>query len=172
MKPKTIFSLLALLLPVLLLAQPSPKQQFGAFGYLGVNRSQIDGDAYEGYRKYGIRGGIGVNVLLSPLIYTSIGFGFSQFGSRASQNEQAEQARTAINLTLNTVELPVMVHFRIGDRRATTKKYNFGLYQSPELHVGLAVNRTTGRRVKVDGNLIRLTGRQNFVSVIDEYKDW
>ncbi len=152
-------------------AQPAKDQQFGAFAYLGLNLAQIDGDAYTGYNQPGLRGGLGVNLLWSPKLYTSIGFGYSQLGSRASRAEKLEQSGAAINLRLHTIEVPLLFHLRLGDRKATTKKTNYALYRSAELQLGVAVNRTTGRRVRSTGNLALLSARENFVTVIDQYQD-
>jgi hypothetical protein len=163
--------LVFLLLPLFLEAQPDKNQRFGAFGYAGVNLAQIEGDSYSGYNKIGARAGIGVSILWSPKIYTSLGFGFSQLGSQASRSEQSEDAGAAIDLRLNTVELPLLFHFRLGDRKATTKKTNYGLYRSGEIQVGVAVNRTTGRRVSELGIIELLTEKEYFTAALENFED-
>ncbi|WP_026231717.1 outer membrane beta-barrel protein [Neolewinella persica] len=160
-----------MLLPFFLGAQPDKYQRFSAFGYTGVNLAQIEGDSYSGYNKIGARAGIGVNILWSPKIYTSLGFGFSQLGSQASRSEQSEDAGAAIDLRLNTVELPLLFHFRLGDTKATTRKTNYGLYRSGEIQIGVAVNRTTGRRVKELGIIELLTEKENYTAELENYEN-
>ena len=160
----------ALFLSLGLAAQPDPNQRFAAFGYAGLNLAQIDGDYYFGYNKAGIRFGVGAHIVIKPKWYTSVGLGFNQLGTRPSRKERNERNLATIDLRLNVVEVPVLLHYRLGDKNAYTKKLNYQLYRSSEIQFGLAVSRTVGTRVERTGRASQFAAREDFVAVQDQYK--
>lgn len=167
---RPLYLLLLLSLPGLCPAQPDTDQRFAAFVYGGSNFAQIDGDYYFGYNKLGVRLGIGANILWSPKFYTSVGLGFNQSGARAGRSEKYERGGARIDLRLNNVEVPVLMHYRLGKKDEYTKKANHRLYRSSEIQFGLSLSRTTGVRFNREGLVTQLPRKENFVAVRDQYE--
>ncbi|CAH1000356.1 hypothetical protein LEM8419_01509 [Neolewinella maritima] len=159
----------SVLLPILLTAQPDPDQRFAAFAYAGPNFAQVDGDYYSGYNKFGMRFGVGAHVLGTPKWYTSIGLGFAQGGARPGRSEKYRRGNSTINLRINTVEVPLLFNYRLGDKTAYTAKSNFKLYRSIVLHLGVALSRVTGTSFSRTGSANQLPIKENFVAVEDSF---
>jgi hypothetical protein len=167
-----LYILSVLLFPVLLLAQPDRNQKFAAAGYLGLNLSQIDGDYYFGYNQPGWRFGVETQYLARPKFFFSLGIGFAQSGSRPSGKERDERAYNSVSLRLNSVEVPLLFNYRLGNKAATGSKQNFGLFRSGTIQLGLALNRLTGYRISSTGRISQLERNQNFTAVEAEFEDF
>lgn len=155
-----------------LTAQPQKNQRFAAFVYGGPNFSQIDGDYYFGYNKPGFRFGVGANVLWTPKLFGSIGLGFSQGGSRPSRSEKYNRGGATIDIRLNNIEIPVMMHYRLGKKHQYTRKEDYKLYRSSEIQFGLIASRNTSVRVNRVGSSSLLPIKENFVSVQDQFREF
>ncbi|OAV44763.1 outer membrane beta-barrel protein [Lewinella sp. 4G2] len=155
-----------------LCAQPGAKQKFAAAAYAGVNLSQIDGDYYFGYNKIGVRFGAETQILLTPKSFVTVGVGFAQAGAKSNRSERKERGNNAIDLRLNTVEVPLLYNLRLGNKRFAGKKDNFKLYRSGVLQLGFVVSRLTSYTIETSGKTERLPRNFNFAAVEDEYRDW
>ncbi len=83
----------------------------------GFSPSQVHGDAYSGFHKLGIMGGVGVESVFSEKVSMNLSFLFIQKGARKNQNP-AKNDLTYYYLNLNYVEVPVLVTY-------TQKKFLF-----------------------------------------------
>jgi hypothetical protein len=155
-----------------LAAQPERNQKFAAAGYLGLNLSQIDGDYYFGYNQPGLRFGVETQYLARPKYYFSLGIGYSQTGSRPSGKERDERAYNSVNLRLNSVEVPLLFHYRLGNKAATGRKQDYGLFRSGTIQVGVAMNRLIGYTVGSTGRVERLDRNENFTAVEADFEDF
>ena len=91
-----------LLFPFCLFSQ----EKNGAFNLLinmGVTPAQIHGDAYSGYHKVGLIGGLGVESVFNEKIKMSLSFLFVQKGARKNQNPEKNDF-TSYYVNLNYVE--------------------------------------------------------------------
>ena len=132
-------------------AQPDRNQRFAAAAYLGGNFSQIHGDAFFGYNKPGLRFGIETQYLLRPEYFLTVGVGFAQEGARPDRREIDAEGGNAVELRLSTVEVPFLFNYRIGDKKATGRRYNYGLYREAVLQAGVKLTRLTGFRTSNRG---------------------
>ncbi len=139
-------------------AQPDRNQKFAAAGYFGVNFSQIHGDSYFGYNNTGLRFGIETQYLLDPQYFISIGIGFTQEGATPDNKEVKERGDNAPKIDINMVEIPMLFNYRLGSKQGRGKKYNYALYRSTVLQVGVKLTRLIGYRTSnrgFFGSLIR-----------------
>lgn len=102
---KKILNLLILLLPVCVFGQ-----HFNGGLVVGGVVSQIDGDTYEGYHKYGFHGGGFVNYRLSKHSQLQLEMQFIQKGSRKNANLEKEDPGSYL-LRLNYLEVPVLYQY-------------------------------------------------------------
>ena len=89
-------------------ASSATAQSFKAHAVLGLNATQIDGDALWGYNQAGILGGIKVSLPLSDAVSAQAGMLYSAKGSR---NSEYEPGFTIIRLSY--LELPVEIQGRL-----------------------------------------------------------
>ncbi len=73
----------------------------------GFNASQIDGDDFAGFNKFGLSAGAKVGYFIKPSISLSTELLFNQSGSRSSLN--IGSPTELIKIHLNYVELPVLI---------------------------------------------------------------
>ena len=109
-----------LFLPFLFFSQ---EQKNGAFNLLinaGVSPAQVHGDAYSGYHKIGVIGGVGVESVFSEKVKMSLSFLFIQKGAQKNQNPQKNDF-TSYYLNLNYVEVPILLTY------TSNKKYIFDI---------------------------------------------
>jgi hypothetical protein len=118
-----------LLFFILLAAHPAKGQRFRANLYAGLNLSQIDGDQLAGYNQPGIGGGIQTNVILNGRWEWSLGISYAQQGARKNSFSGNAALR---NIRLNTIEVPLMIHFN---------EWKF------QIGTGIAFNRLMSARV-------------------------
>jgi len=97
-----------LLFGVFIGLHPAEAQRFRANLHGGFNLSQIDGDQLAGYDQPGLAGGIQTNVVLNQRWEWSLGLSYVQQGARKNALSGAAALR---NIRLNTVEMPLMLHF-------------------------------------------------------------
>ncbi|MEM9834903.1 MAG: porin family protein [Bacteroidota bacterium] len=84
-------------------------QTFQASVLAGFNMSQIDGDELSGFNSLGFNGGLRVLAVLSDRWRVGPELLFSQQGSRRGVNEFTSDFE---RVSLNTVEVPLMVYFK------------------------------------------------------------
>lgn len=77
-------------------------QRFTASAVGGINISQINGDGYAGYNKWGLTGGARVSYEVYPKMDMSIEMLYSQRGSRNGNQE------APFHINLNYVEIPLL----------------------------------------------------------------
>ena len=118
--------LLTLLISGTLSAQQrrSPDRRFDAGLTLGVNAAQIDGDFQAGYKKLGLSAGVRAEAAISPRFYLSFELLYSQRGSRPKSDTRL----AVVDMDLNFVEAPVLVHLRINkaEARKLATYFQFG----------------------------------------------
>ncbi|OAV45197.1 hypothetical protein [Lewinella sp. 4G2] len=134
-------TLLFLTFSLALTAQPDRNQKFAAAAMVGLNMSQIHGDRYFGYRKPGIRFGVETQVLFRPELFLTVGVGYSREGAQPNAEEIRIDGGNGTQLNLSMIQVPILLNYRIGNRKATGKRDNFALYRSPILQVGAKVTR-------------------------------
>lgn len=91
---------------------------FGGF-VIGMNPTQIDGDNFSGYHKFGLNTGLISFVKMSPKVVASLELLFSQKGARNVElyNSPAVGSVPIIyTAKLNYVEIPVMLHYQVQER--------------------------------------------------------
>jgi len=91
---------------------PEPKIFNGGL-ILGANFTQVDGDYYYGYHKVGLTAGGTVCIHFSNTVGLSMDLLYSQKGSRSEVVSQSIAIGTYVesyHMTLNYVEVPVMLH--------------------------------------------------------------
>ncbi len=87
----------------------SVAQTFEGALLFGANLSQIDGDLLAGFNQPGINAGARVTINLSERWKGSMGLQFAQAGSSFSKGDPANALYDKIRL--NTVEVPLLMHF-------------------------------------------------------------
>jgi hypothetical protein len=111
---RVIFILL--ILPLLAISQePSPtvNSNKNAFNLLltgGCSPSQVHGDAYSGFNKIGVMGGIGVESVFSEKMAMNLSFLFIQKGAQKNQNPDKGDY-SAYYLNLNYLEVPLIITY-------------------------------------------------------------
>lgn len=73
----------------------------------GINASQIDGDDFAGFNKFGLSGGLKVGYYIKPSISLSTELLFNQSGSRSSL--RIGSPVEDIKIHLNYLELPILI---------------------------------------------------------------
>ncbi|MEN0005952.1 MAG: outer membrane beta-barrel protein [Bacteroidota bacterium] len=88
------------------------QQRFRASIMAGGNLSQIDGDRLQGYNRIGLNVGAKVAAMLTDTgrWQLSLEINYSQRGSSSTPTDDPNSIYESIRL--NTVEVPVMVHFK------------------------------------------------------------
>lgn len=109
MNTNFFYLFLFLLLSTQLQAQDESDRRFKAGVVLGVNLSQIDGDALAGYNQPGLNGGLEVTTVLTDRFDVSLEFLFSQKGANKTNDDF--EAAIIRNIRLNYVETPVFINF-------------------------------------------------------------
>lgn len=104
---RLLFSLL-IFLPVLVFAQ-----RFNGGIIAGGNVSQLDGDTYQGYHKFGFLGGAYVNYRFSRHSQVQMELEYIQKGSR--KNGDSVDVSTYL-LRLHYLEIPVLYQFFLNDK--------------------------------------------------------
>lgn len=85
-------------------------QTFRASALAGLNVSQIDGDDLIGFNQFGYNAGLRVVAVLNDRWRVGPEILYSQVGSRRGANEL--NASDFDRVTMNTVEVPLMVYFK------------------------------------------------------------
>jgi hypothetical protein len=144
MKHISFFAIILLIMNVKLFAQQEPEKSiFTATAILGFNASQIDGDNYAGYSKFGLNVGARAGVKFAPNWEVDFEILFSQQGSQSSLNRD-------FVLDLNYIEIPILVHYKDWLVKSETgrsfHRFHFGL--------GASYNRLLyGKLSEVNGTL-------------------
>ena len=113
---KNLFFLL--LIPFALFAQEK-NSAFNLLLSLGVTPAQVHGDAYSGFNKIGIMGGVGIERKFSEKVSASLSFLFIQKGARKNQNVEKFDYN-AYYLNMNYLEVPILITY-------TQKKFIFDI---------------------------------------------
>lgn len=93
-------------------AQLQPR--FKAALVAGANASQIDGDNLAGYHRWGFNGGGRVYAMLNDNLSLSVELLYTQKGSSSTKHEL--QPDSAVRVTINYAEIPVMFNYHDQDR--------------------------------------------------------
>jgi len=102
-----------------------PGQRFNAGITAGVNFSQMDGDYYVGYDKFGIQMGVRGIAKLSPKFDLAIEMLFSQRGSR--DPDERVPGGNARQITLNYVDIPILVHYHYQKENKLNISFDVGV---------------------------------------------
>ena len=79
---------------------------FQALFHVGLNLSQIDGDTYWGYTKFGFDGGIGAMVRFHKYFSVSMELGYTMWGANANLVSNADKYR----VNANYVQVPISLN--------------------------------------------------------------
>ncbi|MDI9319851.1 MAG: porin family protein [Phycisphaerales bacterium] len=91
---------------------------FGGF-VIGMNPTQVDGDNFSGYHKFGLNTGLISFVKMSPTVVASLELLFSQKGAKNVEMYHAPAVGSVpiiYTAKLNYVEIPVMLHYQAQER--------------------------------------------------------
>jgi hypothetical protein len=158
---RTLFFVLIIFLSVNhLFAQRKDVQVFSATAIVGMNASQIDGDATAGYNKIGLNVGAKAGIYLAEKWEIDFEILYSQQGS---QTTLVKGIPRRYYCNLDYIEVPLLVHFK--DWKVTNSdnksyhRFHFG--------AGASYNRLMGGKVLNDGilefqGLESLTNQGNF----------
>lgn len=116
---RKIFILILLIMPVSLLSQ-----NFNGGLNLGMNTSQIDGDAYWGYHRIGPFVGAFVNTYFTEYIGMQLELNYVNKGA-SKRNEIGDPAYYRIKL--NYVELPVVALYKLIDKVRINAGITYGV---------------------------------------------
>ena len=126
LKPLIILACLFLLaLPTITFSQT-----FSGGALLGMNASQVDGDNYAGYNKFGLMGG--------AFVYTSLSKKFDvqfeiKYMGKGANKKTTEQDPTRYTSNLNYIEIPVLVRLNTKIKLGWEAGLGFGyLFSSSE----------------------------------------
>lgn len=89
--------------------------RFGAAILAGANFSQIDGDAYAGYKKVGINAGVRGTVEITDKIFASMDLLYSQKGAVEPRAFNG-LGTVKVRLDFDYVEIPLMINYNDRDR--------------------------------------------------------
>ena len=89
-------------------------QRFDAGLIAGFNASQVEGDAFKGYNKVGILGGIFVQTDIAPAVVAGMEIKYSQKGSRRSYNPKTNVDQYIMRL--GYIDIPIFMGFRTNNR--------------------------------------------------------
>jgi hypothetical protein len=104
-------------------------QYFNAGAKLGIVGSQVDGDGYAGFDKFGINAGLYVNYKLSMLTSLQLEMEYIQKGSRHTPNvEKGDYAD--YKLRLGYIQLPVLFQYKLASNLSVEAGPAFGLLLS------------------------------------------
>ncbi|GAB5551145.1 MAG: hypothetical protein Sapg2KO_07360 [Saprospiraceae bacterium] len=84
---------------------------------VGVNSSQIKGDPYQGYLKWGLSAGVEGLAQLDEKHQLSVGVLFQQVGGFPSNTEIKRDGENYLDMRLTYIEIPVMLHFLWGKKK-------------------------------------------------------
>ncbi|MDI1355169.1 MAG: porin family protein [bacterium] len=90
--------------------QQNHDQIFSLKPSFGGNGCQIHGDAYDGYDKFGVFFGLGLNARLNSKASIELGFYLSQKGALHNPNQNAGDY-SSYRLTLNYIDLPLSFRY-------------------------------------------------------------
>lgn len=91
-------------------------QQFNAGLKLGINANQINGDNMAGFNHIGFNGGMFVNYQFNNKWDAGFEMLFSQKGSRGVRSATSRDSGLWFKLTLNYVEVPLMVSYYVSPK--------------------------------------------------------
>ena len=112
---KLIFCVTAFFLLMLLIASSSIEaQRFNAGLMLGGVTSQVDGDTYDGYHKWGYLGGGYVLLRISPHSSFQMELEYIQKGSK--RNDTSVSGGDTYLLRLHYIEIPVLYQYTFKNR--------------------------------------------------------
>ncbi len=135
-------------------------ERFNAGLILGYNASQIDGDYYKGFSKYGLTGGIrGITRLRSNLEF-NIEILYSKKGSKIFHNRYATPGRSMEQrfIDLTYIDIPVFVKFM-----SPSKESSF------HIEVGAIYSRLFNATIKE--NVLNNPSEFVYQEIIDDFKN-
>ena len=108
---------------ILLMGNSVFAQRFQGGPLLGFNASQVDGDTYAGYDKFGVMGGAFVYTPLSELVDIQMEIKYMGKGARKrTSGEDLTQYRS----NLNYIEIPILLRFNTKSKIGVEGGLGFG----------------------------------------------
>ncbi len=133
----------------------NPKQRFKAAVLFGTNASQMDGDNFTGYDKFGLQFGVRGTTLLARHLDLNFELLFSQKGTRVETNSNRLFSEKNRILHLNYVEVPILLRYKV-------KEEGTGTF----LEGGVSFARLLGSSIQEDTSQIIHT----FSEIEEEFK--
>jgi hypothetical protein len=155
-----LYLLIALLLvATCTIAQSDEEGRFTATVLVGMNISQIDGDAVAGYNKIGLNGGVRGGIRFGKKIELGTEILFSQKGSATGTS-----SFNPFTVHLDYVEVPVLIYYKDWD----AEDANGNVFQRMMFGAGLSYSRLLNINIKNNGGL-DLDGfaRNDLMAVLD-----
>jgi len=133
----------------------NPKQRFKAAVLIGANASQMDGDNFRGYDKFGVQFGVRGTALLARHVDLNFELLFSQKGTRVESNPQALFPKKNRVLELNYAEVPILLRYKVNEDGS-------GVF----LEGGISFARLVGNSIQEDTSQVLHT----FTEIQDDFK--
>ena len=119
------FVVLFALAMMLLGVKTAWSQSFNGGLIAGATFSQVDGDKYFGYHKFGFTGGGYVNLPVSSHFALQMELKYTQMGAHSSDKEVFEYGYPQYDLRLHYAELPLMLQYDLGYFTISGKSLDF-----------------------------------------------
>ena len=115
--------LIVLLVPFLFFSQYLMAQRFNGGALLGFNASQVDGDTYSGYNKFGFMGG--------AFVYTNIADRFDiqmeiKYMGKGARKKTTDFDPTLYKSNLNYIEIPLLLRYNTKSKIGLQGGLGFG----------------------------------------------
>lgn len=114
---------LVIIVFLLLLSYSSFGQRFKGGALLGFNASQVDGDTYAGYDKFGVMGGAFVYTPLSAMFDIQMEIKYMGKGAR---KRTSEEDLTQYKSNFNYIEIPVLLRLNTKNKIGLEGGLGFG----------------------------------------------
>lgn len=125
------FWLLLVALLLLLSSNLSSQGRFKAGVVGGINLSQIDGDNYAGYNKFGLTGGLRASTIITEKIQLDFEILFSQRGCVSDKFTGFNTTPHYFNIRLNYAEIPILFTYKwkkVKSKKSKKEKYAYYKY--------------------------------------------
>jgi hypothetical protein len=132
--------------------------RFKATVSAGLNMSQIDGDAQDGYRKPGLSLGLNGSVFINPAFDISTELLYSEKGAKVTGNINADQRNTYFsNFTLKYSEIALLANFYLKPNATKTyyrRSVHMGFSYGRLLQSSTAIFRGNQRATKIESDVV------------------
>jgi len=142
------------------------QERFKAGVVGGINLSQIDGDNFFGYKKFGLVGGLRASTILTEKIQLDIEMLFSQRGAQSGEFKGFNTTPHYIDIRLNYAEVPILFTYKwkkVKSKKSKKEKYAYYKYA---FNGGISVGRVIQSKIeeRLDLNFVATQFQDNITS--------